>query len=142
MPVFSNASKDQLVTCHPKLQLLFNKVILHYDCKVLEGYRGKEAQEAAFRAGNTKLHYPYGNHNKMPSLAADVVPYPVQWPDESGLTVRQAQNRLLRFYIFAGFVKGVASQMGLRIRWGGDWDGDWDLNDQDFNDIDHFEILL
>jgi peptidoglycan L-alanyl-D-glutamate endopeptidase CwlK len=141
MPLFSAASREQLATCDPRLQRLFNEVIKHYDCKVLEGHRGQAAQEAAFRAGNSKLHYPFGNHNKLPSMAADVAPWPVQWPDESGLTVKQATNRLLRFHLFAGFVKGVASQQGLKIRWGGDWDSDWDLLDQTFNDLPHFEIL-
>ena len=43
-------------------------------------------------------------------------------------------------YAFGGFVKGVASQKGIKIRWGGDWDSDNDLHDQNFIDLPHFEL--
>ena len=36
---------------------------------------------------------------------------------------------------------GVASQMGIKIRWGGDWDRDTDLSDNRFNDLPHFELM-
>jgi peptidoglycan L-alanyl-D-glutamate endopeptidase CwlK len=41
---------------------------------------------------------------------------------------------------FAGFVKGVASQMGIPIRWGGDWNSDNNLKDNKFDDLPHFEL--
>ena len=43
---------------------------------------------------------------------------------------------------FAGFVFGVASQLGMvdRTRWGGDWDMDWEVNDNKFDDFPHFEV--
>ena len=37
-------------------------------------------------------------------------------------------------------VMGVAKQMNLPIRWGGDWDMDNDLDDSNFLDLVHFEI--
>ena len=136
MPQFGEASRKQLSTCHPELQLLFNEVIKHFDCKVLEGYRNQADQEKAFNAGNSKLHYPHGKHNKIPSVAVDVSPYPVAWNDTK------------RFYWFAGFVMGIATQLKARgimkhdVRFGGDWDGDKDVNDQKFNDLVHFELLM
>ena len=45
------------------------------------------------------------------------------------------------FYYFGGIVRGIALEMGIRIRWGGDWDGDHTLNDQNFNDLLHFEVI-
>src|SRR6185369_7204924 len=111
-------------------------VIRTFDCTVLEGYRNEEDQEKAFNAGNTKLHWPNGKHNRQPSFAVDVSPYPVDWKDTK------------RFYHFAGFVLGVAvrlkeeGKMTHAIRWGGDWDCDHDLNDQTFNDLVHFELII
>lgn len=140
MPKFSKTSLDRLATCHPELQILFNEVIKFYDCTVLEGHRGKEAQEAAFKAGNTKLHYPYGNHNKSPSMAVDVAPYPVNFDNNV--------KNLARFYHFAGYVLATAQRlfkdgkMNHKLRWGGDWDSDLQFNDQSFNDLPHYELLI
>ena len=74
------------------------------------------------------LSYPKSKHNRQPSLAADVIPYPVDWEDSK------------RFYHFAGFVEGIAAAKGIKIRWGGDWDGDRSFADQNFHDLPHFEL--
>lgn len=129
MPNFSLASKTKLLTCHPELQRLFNEVIKHWDCQILEGHRGKEAQNKAFREGNSKLQWPKGKHNKLPSLAVDVAPYSIDWKDTQ------------RFIYFAGFVKGVAATLGIKLRYGGDWDSDTQMTDENFRDLVHFEII-
>lgn len=36
---------------------------------------------------------------------------------------------------------GVATMMGVKIRWGGDWDLDTDLKDNTFDDLPHFELI-
>ncbi len=79
MPKFSQESFSKLSTCHLDLQVLFFEVIRTFDCKILEGYRNEKDQETAFAAGNTQLHWPDGKHNKQPSFAVDVSPYPVDW---------------------------------------------------------------
>lgn len=129
MPKFSQRSIDRLETCRPGLVRLFMKVIESFDCTILEGHRGEAAQNKAYDEGKSKLRWPNGKHNKLPSLAVDVAPYPVDW------------NDLHRFYYFAGYVMGIAQEMGIKIRWGGDWDGDKELKDNSFNDLVHFEIL-
>lgn len=133
MPSFGERSRRELATCHSALQSLFNGVIREYDCSVLCGRRGKEAQDAAFAAGFSKVQWPNSKHNAIVpdlSLAVDVVPYPIDWKDRD------------RFYHFAGYVRGVASRMDIeiKIRWGGDWDSDFDLRDQSFMDWPHFEV--
>ena len=128
MPAFGARSRRELDTAHPDLQRVFFEVVKHFDCAVLEGHRGEEAQEEAVRTGKSKIHYPDGKHNKIPSLAVDVAPWPIDWTDKE------------RFYYFAGFVLGIASQMGVSLRWGGDWDGDTDVKDQTFFDLPHFEL--
>jgi peptidoglycan L-alanyl-D-glutamate endopeptidase CwlK len=44
MPQFGKDSLTKLSTCHPDLQKLFNEVIKHYDCTILEGHRSDEDQ--------------------------------------------------------------------------------------------------
>ena len=108
--------------------LLFNEIIKHFDITILEGYRNKAAQDAAFNSGKSKLQYPLSKHNMEPSQAVDVAPYPIDWENTN------------RFFYLAGLVEAYAKQMGLPIRWGGDWDSDKDFSDQRFNDLPHFEI--
>lgn len=129
MPKFGQKSQERLATCHPDLQKLFNEVIKHVDCTVTEGHRGEEAQEEMFRTGRSKVRWGKSKHNSMPSLAADVIPYPVDWQDHR------------RFYMFVGFVRAIAAQMGIKIRCGADWDGDFEVKDQNFHDLPHFELV-
>jgi len=133
MPFFSASSRAALSTADPRLVRVFLDVIRRVDCKILEGHRGREAQEAAFTAGASKLHYPHGKHNATPSRAVDAAPYPIDWSS----TPRNFE----RFALFAGFVMGVAFDQGVRLRWGGDWDGDWDTTDEKFRDMVHFELI-
>ena len=128
MPHFGKTSKKRLSTCNSKLQEIFNEVIKHVDCSVLEGHREKDRQNKLFKEGKTKVKYPDGRHNRQPSSAVDVTPYPVDWKD------RERQT------LFAGFVIGVASQMGINLRWGGDWDQDFQVVDNRFDDFPHFEL--
>lgn len=126
---FSAASVEKLSTCHPDLGRVFNEVVKSFDCVIIEGHRGQEAQHAAFISKKSKLDWPNGKHNKVPSLAVDAAPYPLDW------------NDLRRFAYFAGYVLGVANQMGIKLRWGGDWDRDHELKDNTFNDLAHFELV-
>ena len=129
MPSFGESSRNALESAHPKLRELFNEVIKTYDCKVLCGFRSQEDQQKAFDGGFSKVQWPNSKHNTYPSLAVDVVPYPVDWQD------------LRRFYFFAGYVKATAERMGIKIRWGGDWDNDFNFKDQNFHDLPHTELL-
>jgi len=125
---FSVKSKEKLISAHPELQHLFNEVIKVIDCTVVFGHRDEEEQEEMVRKGYSKLHYPSSKHNKKPSLAVDVVPYPIDWEDRE------------RFVYLAGIVKGIASQLQIKIRWGGDWNNNNDLKDQTWMDLPHYEL--
>ena len=128
MPRFGTRSKSRLHTCDGRLIELFNKVVKEFDCTVIEGHRGKDAQNKAYNKGNSKLKFPHGKHNKSPSVAVDVAPYPIDWKDRD------------RFHYFGGYVLGIAKSLGLNIRWGGDWDQDTQTKDNKFDDLVHFEI--
>ena len=128
MPRFGKRSIGRLQTCDQKLQELFYEVVKHFDCSVIEGHRGEERQNKAHAEGKSKLKYPNGKHNQTPSIAVDVAPYPIDWSDRD------------RFHYFSGFVLGIAKQMGMNIRWGGDWNQDTKTKDNKFDDLVHFEI--
>ena len=128
MPKFGKTSKKKLQTCEKDLQLLFKEVVRNFDCTIVCGYRGEKDQNEAFKRGNSKVKYPKGRHNSTPSFAVDVAPYPIDWDDRD------------RFHYLGGYVLGVAKEMGLKIRWGGDWDMDTKTKDNKFDDLVHFEI--
>jgi len=126
MPRFSQRSQDNLSQCHTDLQVLFNEVIKWEDCTVVCGQRGEKEQNEAYEEGKSRLRYPQSKHNKIPSMAVDVVPYPIDWHNRE------------RFLRFGGFVMGIAAhlyELGWienRVKWGGDW--------ETFKDFPHFEM--
>ena len=128
MPKFGTRSRNALHSCDEKLIKVFNEVIKTVDCSVLEGHRNQSKQDKYYEAGKSKVKYPSGRHNKQPSMAVDVAPYPIDWDDRE------------RFHLFAGFVLGIAKSMGINLRWGGDWNQNWFVDDNKFDDFPHFEI--
>ena len=132
MAKFSSSSRQRLETCDDKLQLLAEEVVKVFDCTVVFGHRTKEQQNKAYNEGKSKLKYPKSKHNKYPSIAIDLAPYIAG----KGISWDSSQC-----YFFAGIVMGIASRLGINLRWGGDWDMDNDVNDQNFNDLVHFELI-
>ncbi|MBU0969197.1 MAG: M15 family peptidase [Proteobacteria bacterium] len=133
MPKFSLKSNDKLNTCHPLLQELFREVVKTDDCSIVEGQRSRRRQNQLFKEGKSKLKWPEGKHNRMPSEAVDVGP----WIEGQGIPWDDPEY----FYSFALKVQKKADELGIRLRWGGDWDGDGDTTDQTFNDLAHWELL-
>lgn len=138
MPHFSQASKDNLDTCHEHLQRLFRRIIKTFDCTIVCGHRPPSEQKLLYEIGRTRpgsiVTYKDGverlsKHNHHPSLAVDVVPYPIDWNDTD------------RMYYFAGHVMCMAYLMGLPIRWGGDWNRNTETEDERFVDLPHFEVM-
>lgn len=127
--MLSEKSRRKLDECHLDLKIIFSRVSEVMGCEVLAGFRGEEIQNEAFRTGKSKQKWPTSKHNTLPSKAIDIVPYPVDWNDSS------------KFYYMAGVAKGIAHDLGIKLRWGGDWDMDTDFKDQKFNDLSHFELL-
>lgn len=134
MPSFSDTSKERLETCHPDLIKLFTRVIETRDCTILEGHRGLEEQNEAYRRGYSKLRYPHSLHNRLPSRAVDVLPYHELEPH---LRYDDMDGNLM----FVGYVYAMADQLGIRIRNGADWDMDYNIEDESFVDIAHWELL-
>ena len=147
MPTFGKRSKRNLATADIRLQELFEEVVKYFDCSVIYGTRTKEEQFDLYKQGRKLIDGNWvktgqqpivtncdgliklSNHNYSPSKAVDVVPYPVDFGDTR------------RFYMFIGFVRGIATMMGIKVRAGADWDGDTQVKDQTFNDLAHFELI-
>lgn len=122
MFTFGSRSRIQLETCHPALQAVARRALelSSVDFIVTEGYRGREAQEQAFANGFSLLHFGQSPHNHAPSLALDVVPYPVDWKD------------IAKFEAIAVAFKQAAGELGVALQWGGDF--------HRFVDRPHFQI--
>jgi hypothetical protein len=135
MPSFGAESMKQLATLHPDLKGLLIIAIKHVDFKIDCGHRGQEAQHQAFLSGASEKDWPNSKHNKFPSEAADLLLY---YPQGQHIRWNEKENQ----YLFMGFMKGLASAMGLKVRIGADWDGDFDIKDQRFHDLPHIEIIL
>jgi peptidoglycan LD-endopeptidase CwlK len=126
---FSRKSKAKLETCHPDLQRVFNEAIKHVDFTILEGIRSLERQQELVRSGASKtLNSMHIEKPDGTSHAVDAIAYPIQWDNYN------------RNYLFAGFIKGIAAGMGIKLRLGSDWNGDFDTTDQSFHDLPHFEL--
>lgn len=130
MPSFSEKSLEHLNTCDYRLQQIFTAVIADgNDCTVIEGHRTKESQDEYFRTGKSKMQWPNGKHCSMPSLAADVMPCPINWNDRIAIEA------------FSKVVLAKAESLGIRIRWGGDWNQNGKSDDEKFFDGPHYELV-
>ena len=126
---FSHRSEKELASVHPDLQQLAREVINFYDFSVRKGHRERADQDLAFETGASKTPWPESKHNKIPAEAFDLAPY-----------LHNKKITQKEYYMFAGFVLGVAAELDIPIRFGGDWDGDREVTDQTFNDLFHFEM--
>ena len=122
MPQFSQRSKDRLASCHPDLRTVFDFIIKYYDITILCGHRGEDEQNAAHAAGNSHLTFPDSKHNKTPSMAVDVAPYPIDWTD------------IDEFEKLHELVEVVAYAHGIKLRWGGHW--------PNLRDYVHYEVVI
>ena len=120
MPSFSSRSKERLLTCDPNLRRVLEEAIKHTDFSVLCGHRNMDDQNRAVSEGRSKLSWPKSNHNRMPSRAVDVAPWPIDWED------------IRRFEQLATHILAAASRLGVEVRWGGHW--------TTFRDYPHYEL--
>ena len=128
---FGRDSKLRFRELCPQLQEVFEVAIKYYDFKIIEGYRGKVEQNAAFESGASRVKWPDSYHNRKPSRAADIYPWPIE-----NVKTKEYEDRC-RY--MAGHIMAVAQMLGYRVKWGGDWDQDLKHNDQKLNDLVHFQ---
>ena len=124
MPRFGKRSRGRLKGVNSKLVNVLNELIKIMDVTIIEGVRSKERQAELLEKGATKVKYS----RHMEGKAVDLAPYPIDWNNRDG------------FYYMGGMIRGIAQQMGLKVRFGGDWDSDGDTKDNSFDDLVHEEI--
>ncbi len=128
---FGKVSEKRLNTCHKDIQRLMKKAIKTspLDFSIICGHRNKKEQNEAFEMGYSKVKWPNGNHNKFPSNAVDIAPYP-----------RLFEASIDDWLLLSNHVKKVAEKEGIDVRWGGDWNDNGDYRDEKFLDLPHWEL--
>ncbi len=110
---------------HPDIARLVKATVARMpadlDLAVLCVWRGKAEQDRAYAAGNSSKQWPDSKHNASPSLAVDLAPFP--------LSTESRESALL----LATYVLSSASDLGIRVRWGGHWTHPYDPR--------HFELI-
>ena len=126
MPKFSLSSKQRLATCHPDLRRVCEALIKTFDFAVVCGYRDKADQDKAVAEGKSKAKWPSSAHNKLPSRAVDLVPYPVDWSN-----IGRFKQLAAAFMAVANLLKD-RGEITSEFAWGGNW--------KKLKDYPHFEI--
>ena len=124
MPKFGKRSKERLKGVDTKLVNVLNELIKIMDVTIIEGLRSKQRQEILLKEGKTKTKFSKHIEGK----AVDLAPYPIDWEDRD------------RFHYMGGMIRGIAKQLNVNVRWGGDWDSDGETKDNRFDDLVHVEI--
>lgn len=123
----SSSSRNKLEQCCGDLQLIVNELLHYMDISVIEGERGKEDQEKYYKQGTSNAKFGQSAHNCHPSMAIDIVPYPIpklengEWDSNSE-----------EWDTMADIFKSIAKDKNIDITWGGDF--------KSIVDKPHFEI--
>ena len=124
MPKFGKRSKERLRGIDARLVSVLNELVKIMDVTIIEGLRSEQRQEKLLKAGSTKTKFSKHIEGK----AVDLAPYPIDWEDRD------------RFHYMGGMIRGIAKQLNVSVRWGGDWDSDGETKDNSFDDLVHVEI--
>ena len=125
---FGKRSKKRLEGVDHRVIQVLDELIKVIDVTILEGVRSTEKQQEYFKNGKSKIDGIKKKGQHQLGKAVDLAPYPVDWKDRE------------RFHYMGGMVRGIAHQLGYKIRWGGDWDSDGQVSDNNFDDLVHIEI--
>ena len=124
MPKFGKRSKERLRGIDARLVSVLNELVKIMDVTIIEGLRSEQRQEKLLKEGSTKTKFS----KHITGKAVDLAPYPIDWNDRD------------RFHYMGGMIRGIAKQLNVPVRWGGDWDGDGETKDNRFDDLVHVEI--
>lgn len=117
-------SSERLALAHQALQRLVVEVARCVDAGILRPlvldtcvvctFRNQADQNKALRDGTSKKPWPESGHNKMPALAVDFLPYPLDW----ALWERDASP----LWLLQGYTRAVAERMGIPLKPAIRWD--------------------
>lgn len=131
---FGKTSQMKLYTVHPDLEIIMGDALDTgiMDFSIIEGHRRQVEQNKYYDLGKSRVKFPDGKHNKIPSKAVDAAPF---------INGKVSWNRL-HCCVLAGIILACAAKRGIKLRWGGNWDMDGEpITDQDFQDLVHFELV-
>ena len=124
MPKFGKKSQERLRGVNSELVNVLFELVKIMDVTIIEGVRSQERQDRLVAEGKSKTKFS----KHITGRAVDLAPYPIDWEDRD------------RFHYMGGMLRGIAHQMGVKVRWGGDWDGDGETKDNNFDDLVHIEL--
>ena len=125
MPKFGKKSLTNLKGVNTKLVNVLNQTIKYFDFSVIEGLRDIETQKEYVEKGVSETL----KSKHLEGRAVDIAPYPIDY------------DNIKRFIYLGGYILGVASELGVNLRWGMDWDMDTYVKDTKFIDAGHFEMV-
>ena len=117
-------SQERLRGVNSQLVNILFELVKIMDITVIEGVRTQERQDKLVAEGKSKTKFS----KHITGRAVDIAPYPIDWEDRD------------RFHYMGGMLRGIAKQMGVDVRWGGDWDSDGETKDNNFDDLVHIEL--
>lgn len=120
---WSKTSLERLNSCDKRLQDMANMMLerSEFDLTITCGHRSKDEQDLAYLNGNSKARFGESKHNFYPSLAVDIVPYPIKWDSKDKRWQEMALNAMW-----------CAGKLGFEITWGGSF--------KTLCDCPHFEM--
>ena len=121
---FGKRSKARLKGVKPELVNVLNELVKIMDVTIIEGLRTEERQKQLVASGASKTKFS----KHLEGKAEDIAPYPIDWEDRD------------RFHYMGGMIRGIAKQLNVNVRWGGDWDSDGETKDNGFDDLVHVEL--
>ena len=121
---FGKRSKSRLKGVKPELVNVLNELVKIMDVTIIEGLRTEERQKQLVASGASKTKFS----KHLEGKAVDLAPYPIDWEDRD------------RFHYMGGMIRGIAKQLNVNVRWGGDWDSDGETKDNGFDDLVHVEL--
>jgi len=124
MPKFGKKSQERLRGVNSELVNVLFELVKIMDVTIIEGVRSQERQDRLVAEGKSKTKFS----KHITGRAVDLAPYPIDWNDRD------------RFHYMGGMLRGIAHQMGVKVRWGGDWNGDGETKDNNFDDLVHIEL--
>ncbi len=132
---FTPVELERLASLELSLQQIVIEVNHILAIFIVCGHRNEIDQNKAVASGASKVKWPNGKHNTIPSKAVDTAPMidgVIPW--NNAKTVKQ-------FAYMAGIIAGVAASLGIKIRQGVDFNMNGDITDDKFNDMPHTELV-
>lgn len=129
----SKTGAKRLSQCCEDIQNVVNEVLYYRDVSVLCGYRSNEEQNDMYKKGTSKAKAGQSAHNFNPSLAIDIVPYPIPMKGNEWDSDAKDWNELNELIMY------IAQDKDVKLSWGGNWKS---LVDKPHYEIENWKDLV